>query len=258
LSQSPAKKIAFLASNAPEAQKAAKRFTKKFAGVGIEQADIVVALGGDGFMLESLHKAMEYKIPVYGMNCGSIGFLMNDFYKGGLIERLELARPKDIYPLFMKVKDANNKTHHALALNEVSLFRSTYQAAKIKIVVDGKVRLKELICDGVLLSTPAGSTAYNLSAHGPILPIDAPLLALTPISPFRPRRWRGAILHNDARVVFKTLEANKRPISAVADNVEFENVLSVEIFEDRSKKVTLLFDPGHGLEERVLNEQFLI
>ena len=250
------KKIAFVANNTKIAKNAAIGLSEKFGNVDINEAEIVVALGGDGFMLQTLHKTMDMKIPVYGMNCGSIGFLMNKFHDDGLLEQLDKAIPKDIYPLFMSATDANNQKHHALALNEVSLFRSTFQAAKIEIIIDGKTRLKELICDGVLLATPAGSTAYNLSAHGPILPIDAPLLALTPISPFRPRRWRGAILHNDAKVTFRTLEAEKRPISAVADNIEFENIIEVEVHEDKKQKVTLLFDPGHGLEERVLNEQF--
>ncbi len=256
LVQRSIKKIAFLASKTKQAQYALKKLIKRFGNEDIDQADIVVALGGDGFMLQTLHKTMDKKIPVYGMNCGSVGFLMNDYYDNDLLARLEKAIPKEIYPLSMNALDINNKKHHSLALNEVSLFRSTYQAAKIEIIIDNKVRIKELICDGVLLSTPAGSTAYNLSAHGPILPIDAPLLALTPISPFRPRRWRGAILHNSAKVVFKILESNKRPISAVADNVEFENIVRVEVHEDRAKKVTLLFNPGHGLEERILNEQF--
>ena len=249
-------KIAFVSSNTEKAEFAAKKLRKKYGNVEIENADIVVALGGDGLMLETLHKTMKLDIAVFGMNCGSIGFLMNDFHDNGLIERLNLARPKDIYPLTMSVIDINNKHHKALALNEVSLFRTTYQAAKIKIVIDGKTRIDELICDGVLLATPAGSTAYNLSAHGPILPINSPLLALTPISPFRPRRWRGAILPNSSSVTFETLEANKRPISAVADNIEFESVKQVIVCQDFSQKVTLLFDPGHGFEERVLNEQF--
>ncbi len=249
-------KIAFCASDSPKAQRAMKKLIQKYGQSDFATAQIVVALGGDGFMLQTLHKTMDYKIPVYGMHCGSVGFLMNDFHDKDLIERLIKARPKDIYPLYMNVLDRDNIEHHALALNEVSLFRTSYQAAKIKIIIDGKIRLKELICDGVLLATPAGSTAYNLSAHGPILPIDSPLLALTPISPFRPRRWRGAILHNSAKVSFRTIEPEKRPVSAVADNREFKNITRVDVREDRSKKVTLLFDPEHGLEERVLNEQF--
>jgi NAD+ kinase len=199
---------------------------------------------------------MNTQVPVYGMNFGSVGFLMNEFDDGKLLDRLERAKPTHIYPLAMRVVDATGARHEALALNEVSLFRASYQAVKIQIEVDGAVRLEELICDGVLLSTPAGSTAYNLSAHGPILPIDAPLLALTPISPFRPRRWRGAILNNHAVVRFITREAEKRPVSAVADNVEFTRVLETTVREDRSHRVTLLFDPGTSLEERVLSEQF--
>jgi NAD+ kinase len=199
---------------------------------------------------------MAGRVPVYGMNFGSVGFLMNEFEDGGLMERLAAAKPTHIYPLTMDVVDADGHHHQALALNEVSLFRATYQAVKVEIIVDGKPRLDELICDGVLVSTPAGSTAYNLSAHGPILPIDSPLLALTPISPFRPRRWRGAILHNRAVVTFRMREAEKRPTNAVADNVEFRNVVEVTVRENRERKVTLLFDPGTGLDERVLSEQF--
>ncbi len=215
-----------------------------------------MALGGDGLMLETLHRVMARRTPVYGMNFGSVGFLMNEFAEIGLRERLAAAKPTQIFPLAMTVKDAEGTTHEALAFNEVSLFRRSYQAVKIQIVVDGQVRLEELICDGVLLATPAGSTAYNLSAHGPILPIGSPLLALTPISPFRPRRWRGAILNNRAVVTFVTREAEKRPISAVADNVEFPQVIETTVREDRSHAVTLLFDPGTSLEERVLSEQF--
>jgi len=195
-------------------------------------------------------------VPVFGMNFGTVGFLMNSYGAHGLTERLSAAKPTHIYPLAMTVTDSSGKTHKALALNEVSLFRASYQAAKIEIAVDGKVRLDELICDGVLLSTPAGSTAYNLSAHGPILPIDAPLLAMTPISPFRPRRWRGAILGNTAEVTFRCREVGKRPVNAVADNVEFQHVTEVTVREERDKHVTLLFDPGTELDERVLSEQF--
>jgi len=249
-------KITFVSSDMPEATSALAFLRERYGEVGIDDAEIVVALGGDGLMLQTLHNVMTRKLPVYGMNCGSVGFLMNNFDNGNLPERLAAAAPTHIYPLSMQVTDINGKTHSALALNEVSLFRSSYQAAKIEIIIDGKVRLEELICDGVLVSTPAGSTAYNLSAHGPILPIDSPLLALTPISPFRPRRWRGAILPNKATITFRTREADKRPVSAVADNVEFENVSEVTVREDRSHKVTLMFDPGHSLEERVLNEQF--
>lgn len=207
-------------------------------------------------MLQTLHRVMRTRTPVYGMNFGSVGFMMNAFSEDDLDQRLRDVQRTVIYPLSMTATDTSGSTHAALALNEVSLFRSTFQAAKLQVIVDGETRMEELICDGALLSTPAGSTAYNLSAHGPILPIEAPLLALTPISPFRPRRWRGAILSNRAVVRFLTREAEKRPVSAVADNVEFQNVLEVSVYEDRSHGVTLLFDPGTSLEERVLSEQF--
>ena len=207
-------------------------------------------------MLQTLHRVMGQNTPVYGMNFGSVGFMMNNFDEDGLEDRLAAAQKTRIYPLSMTVEDASGGTRTALALNEVSLFRSSHQAAKIQIAVDGEVRLEELVCDGILLATPAGSTAYNLSAHGPILPIEAPLLALTPISAFRPRRWRGAILSNRATVTFTMRESAKRPVSAVADNVEFQKVREVTIREDRSSGVTLLFDPGTSLEERVLSEQF--
>lgn len=249
--------IAFVSSGTPDADVAAERLRKRYGTHDIVDADVVVALGGDGLMLETLHQVMTASIPVYGMNFGSIGFLMNDYLEDDLPARISKAQPTHIAPLQMTVIDANGKKHSAYAFNEVSLFRSTYQAAKIRISVDDKVRLEELICDGIIVATPPGSTAYNLSAHGPILPIDSPLLALTPISPFRPRRWRGAILPNSAKVGLTTLEFQKRPVSAVADNVEFTHVREVSIAQDLSHGVTLLFDPGHSLEERVLNEQFV-
>lgn len=248
--------VTFVSSGTTEADEARARLRERYGDVGSERAQVVVALGGDGLMLQTLHRMIERQVPVFGMNCGSVGFLMNDYHDDGLFDRLAAAKPTRITPLEMQVTDAAGKTARALALNEVSLFRTTFQAVKVEIVVDGKTQMEELICDGVLLSTPAGSTAYNLSAHGPILPIDSPLLALTPISPFRPRRWRGAILNNDAVVTFRTREVEKRPVSAVADNVEFKNVVEVVVREDRSHRVTLLFDPGTGLEERVLSEQF--
>ena len=249
-------RISFVSSGTAEANAAMDRLRTRYGDVGAASADVIVALGGDGLMLQTLHKVMARNLPVFGMNCGSVGFLMNDYADGGLIERLGSAKPTRIAPLSMHVTDVDGKTFDALALNEVSLFRTTYQAVKVEIVVDGRTQMPELICDGVLLSTPAGSTAYNLSAHGPILPIDSPLLALTPISPFRPRRWRGAILPNTAVVTFRARETEKRPVSAVADNVEFQNIAEVVVREDRSHQVTLLFDPGTGLEERVLSEQF--
>ena len=249
-------RISFTTNGTPEADRAAARLRERYGDHTIDAADVVVALGGDGLMLQTLHRVMLTDVPVYGMNFGSVGFMMNAFSEDDLVGRLAAVQRTQIYPLSMEVLDTTGRTQKALALNEVSLFRSTYQAAKLQIIVDGETRLDELICDGALLSTPAGSTAYNLSAHGPILPIEAPLLALTPISPFRPRRWRGAILSNRATVKFITREAAKRPVSAVADNVEFQNVLEVTVYEDRSHGVTLLFDPGTSLEERVLSEQF--
>jgi NAD+ kinase len=249
-------RISFVSSGTAEADAAAEALRARYGDVGFDNASVVVALGGDGLMLETLHRVMDRGIPVFGMNFGTVGFLMNAYGARGLTGRLEAAKPTSIYPLRMSVRDAAGADHSALAFNEVSLFRATYQAAKIEIAVDGKVRLDELICDGVLLATPAGSTAYNLSAHGPILPIDSPLLALTPISPFRPRRWRGAILENRAEVTFRAHEPQKRPINAAADNAEFRNVVEVTVREERSKAVTLLFDPGTELEERVLSEQF--
>lgn len=248
--------VSFVSSGTPEADRAAAALRERYGDCSFEDAGKVVALGGDGLMLQTLHRTMGKGVPVYGMNFGSVGFLMNEFSTDGLPARLAAAKPTEIYPLEMQVRLADGSEHTALALNEVSLFRMTYQAVKIEILVDGQPRLEELICDGVLLATPAGSTAYNLSAHGPILPIDAPLLALTPISPFRPRRWRGAILNNRATVTFRTREADKRPVSAVADNVEFQRVIEVTVRENRNQGVTLLFDPGIGLEERVLSEQF--
>ena len=251
-----AQQVSFVSSGTAEADAAMARLRNRYGDVGLDAAHVVVALGGDGLMLQTLHKVMSDKLPVFGMNCGSVGFLMNDYSDDNLIERLAAAKPTRIAPLAMHVTDVSGEEHDALALNEVSLFRMTYQAVKVEIIVDGLRQMEELICDGVLLSTPAGSTAYNLSAHGPILPIDAPLLALTPISPFRPRRWRGAILGNSAVVTFRARETEKRPVSAVADNVEFKNIAEVVVRENREHQVTLLFDPGTGLEERVLSEQF--
>ncbi|HVY52472.1 MAG TPA: NAD kinase [Devosia sp.] len=249
-------RLSFVSSGTPEADAASMRLRERYGDAGLDNADIVVALGGDGLMLQALREVMQRRIPVFGMNCGSVGFLMNDFSADNLIERLRQAKPTRIAPLAMHVTDMAGDTHDALALNEVSLFRTSYQAVKIEIIVDGRTQMDELICDGILLSTPAGSTAYNLSAHGPILPIDSPLLALTPISPFRPRRWRGAILENTAVVTFRAKETEKRPVAAVADNVEFRNIAQVVVRENREHQVTLLFDPGTGLEERVLSEQF--
>jgi NAD+ kinase len=220
-------------------------------------ADVVVALGGDGFMLQTIHRMHKRGLPIFGMNCGSVGFLMNDFALENLLERLETAKAQSIHPLRMKAKTAAGKSVTALAFNEVSMLRETRQAAKIEVRVDGRVRLEELICDGILLSTPAGSTAYNLSVDGPILPIDSALLALTPISAFRPRRWRGALLPRAAKVVFSMLESGKRPVSAVADHTEVREVTEVTVSEDTSVSVSILFDADRSLEERILTEQFI-
>jgi NAD+ kinase len=250
------KKIAFVASESKEAERAHKKLVKLYGDVPPDKAEIIVALGGDGLMLQTMHRHLNSRIPIYGMNRGSVGFLLNDYKENGLRERLEKAELSTIHPLRMTAHDKNGATHEALAINEVSLFRQIYQAAKLRIAVDGKVRMDELICDGVLIATPAGSTAYNLSAHGPILPINAPLLALTPISPFRPRRWRGALLPNDAQVTIEVLEPDKRPVSAVADATEFRDVIRVEVREESGIDIFMMFDPGHTLAERILSEQF--
>jgi NAD+ kinase len=248
--------IAFLASESPEARSAMASLAALYGNAKPEAADCVVALGGDGHMLQTLHRFVSTGIPIYGMNRGTIGFLMNDYADGKLLERLEAAELTTIHPLNMMATDQDGKRHSAIAFNEVSLLRQRSQAAKLKIAVDGKPRLEELICDGILVATPAGSTAYNLSAHGPILPINSPLLALTPISAFRPRGWRGAILPHQAKVTISVIESGKRPVAAVADHVEVRHVREVEIAEDRSKAAKILFDPGHSLAERVLREQF--
>jgi NAD+ kinase len=248
--------IAFLPAQAPEAQAAAESLARMYGNASPQMADVIVALGGDGHMLRMLHEHGPQGKPIYGMNRGSVGFLMNDYAEEGLAERLEKAETTSIRPLRMRAEDAQGKLHEAIAYNEVSMLRETWQAAKLRISVDGRVRMDELVCDGVLVSTPAGSTAYNLSAHGPILPIDSRLLALTPISAFRPRRWRGAILPHEARVTVAVLEADKRPVSAVADHHEIRNVRQVEVAEDPNMHVSIMFDSGHNLAERVLIEQF--
>lgn len=249
-------RIHFVAANVTEAQAALRIMRQRYEDLGADKADVVVALGGDGFMLQTLHNFLSRKKPIYGMNLGSVGFLMNEYREENLAQRLAAAESAVIHPLRMSAERADGKTD-ALAFNEVSLLRQTRQAAKVRILVDEKVRTAELICDGVLVSTPAGSTAYNLSAHGPILPIDADLLALTPISAFRPRRWRGALLSHRARVRFEILEAEKRPVSAVADDLEVRNITAVDVAEDRTISMTMLFDAGHSLDERILAEQFV-
>jgi len=254
--QSKFKKIAFVASDVPEALAALDRLKKSYGAAPAREADAIVALGGDGLMLQTLHTYTGDRIPIYGMNRGSVGFLMNEYAEDNLIERLANATVSIIHPLSMIAHDVHGKAHKAIAFNEVSLFRQSHQAAKLQISVDGKVRLEELVCDGVLVATPAGSTAYNLSAQGPILPIDSSLLALTPISPFRPRRWRGALLPNNAKITVTALETQKRPANAVADHFEVPNIQLVEIELARHIDLLMMFDPGHSLDERVIVEQF--
>ena len=249
-------KIAFLSSGTPEAEGARQRLADRYGSVDSGDADVVVALGGDGLMLQTLHRFMGRPKPIYGMNRGSVGFLMNEFREAGLMKRLEAAEASTIHPLIMRATDARGRTKQARAINEVSLLRQSYQAAKLRISIDGKVRLAELVADGVLVATPAGSTAYNLSANGPILPLNAPLMTLTPISAFRPRRWRGALLPDRAAVTIDVLEPEKRPVSAVADHFELRHVTRVEIAMDHATGLILLHDPGHSLDERILAEQF--
>lgn len=249
-------KLAFVASKSDQAQKALARLTSRYAHVSPKKADIIVALGGDGFMLQTQLKYMSSGIPVYGMNKGTIGFLMNTYLETGLYKRLGSAVSAKIHPLHMDAIDAKGKTHSSQAFNEVSLFRQSHQAAKLRIEIDGAERMTGLVCDGLMVATPQGSTAYNLSAHGPILPLKSPLLALTPVSPFRPRNWRGALLPNTSRVKITALEPEKRPVNAVADNTEIKSAVEVHIYEDREAFGILMFDPEHSWEERILDEQF--
>jgi NAD+ kinase len=250
-------KIGFRAAEAPEAQSALEQLSATYPHVPADEADVLVALGGDGFMLETLHACIDRPVPIYGMNLGTVGFLLNDYKVDRLLENLEKAVAVPLHPLRMRALRHDGVVENGLGINEVSLFRQTHQAAKLSIAIDGVVRLPELVCDGVLVATPAGSTAYNLSAHGPILPTDANLLALTPISAFRPRRWRGALLPSKTRFRFTALNPDKRPVSAVADSTEIRDVVEVEVWVDRSITLTLLFDPEHNLEERILKEQFV-
>jgi NAD+ kinase len=249
-------RIAILASEAPDAVAAADVLRARYGAVTPDEADIIVALGGDGIMLQALHATMSTGKPIYGMNRGSVGFLMNEYHPDDLPERLAAAKTETLHPLLATVTSADGEVRSARAINEVSLLRQSYQAAKLRIAIDGHVRLEELICDGILVATPAGSTAYNLSAHGPILPINAPLLALTPISAFRPRRWRGALIPNRAKILIEVLEAEKRPVNAVADHVEFKSVVRVVVEEDRSVSSLIMFDRDHSWDERILAEQF--
>ncbi len=249
-------KLAFVSSDRPEAQAARVALAARYGAAPEAEADVIVALGGDGQMLETLHGNLKRRTPVFGMNRGSVGFLMNDYGEDDLIARIAGAEHTVIHPLQMDAWTESGEVHTGLAINEVSLLRQTRQTAKLRITVDDRVRLEELSCDGCLVATPAGSTAYNLSAHGPIIPLDARILALTPISAFRPRRWRGALLSHNARVRFDVLEADKRPVSATADNFEVRRVARVEVRERRDVGLTMLFDSDRSFEERVMAEQF--
>jgi len=249
--------LSIVAADTDAAVAARDLLRKRYGHVEPDRADAIVALGGDGFMLETLHRFMPLGKPIFGMNQGSVGFLMNQFRQHNLLDRLRAAEPVVVHPLAMIARTVTGITEDALAINEVSLLRESRQAAKLRISVDGRVRLPEMICDGVLVCTAAGSTAYNASAHGPILPMGANVMAVTPISAFRPRRWRGAVLPCTATVVIEVLESDKRPVSAVADYTEVRNVASVEVRENRDAGLTMLFDPEHNLEERILNEQFM-
>ena len=255
---SPAPRIAFLASHADGARQALDTLTAVHAQHEPADADVLVALGGDGFMLQTLHRHGALAKPVYGMKLGTVGFLMNQHRPEGLLERIAAAEPAVLRPLEMHAQTESGATVSSLAYNEVSLLRQTRQAAHLSIELNGHPRLDELICDGVLLATPAGSTAYNFSAHGPIIPLGASLVALTPIAPFRPRRWRGALLKSDTEVRFRVLDPYKRPVSATADSHEVRDVTEVVIRESQDRTVTLLFDPEHNLEERILSEQFVV
>mmetsp|Transcript_22866 Transcript_22866/g.38223 ORF Transcript_22866/g.38223 Transcript_22866/m.38223 type:complete len:254 (+) Transcript_22866:49-810(+) len=249
-------RIAFAASRAAVAQTARATLIGRYGDAPMDEADVIVALGGDGFMLQTLHDTEHMSAPVYGMNRGTIGFLMNEYGESDLTDRLQAAEEAEINPLSMTTWDSDGNVNKALAINEVSLLRAGPQAAKLRITVDGRLRMDELVCDGALVATPAGSTAYNYSAHGPVLPIGSDVLALTAVAAFRPRRWRGALLPKSAHVRFDVLELEKRPVMAEADSRSFENVSAVEIQSEPSVSHRILFDPGHGLEERLISEQF--
>jgi NAD+ kinase len=253
---SSAPRLAFVAASTPIARTAKAALEKRYSGVPPAEADFIVALGGDGLMLQTLHRNLRRRTPIFGMNLGTVGFLMNTYRAGGLPARLRKARHVSLTPLRMVATTGRGQRHEAVAINEVSLLRSSRQTARIAVAIDGNVRIPDLYCDGAMVATPAGSTAYNLSAHGPILPLGADLLALTPINAFRPRRWRGALLPRDSTVEFTVLEHKKRPVAAAADSVEIANVVKVVVTEAADIELTLLFDPEHDLEERILKEQF--
>jgi len=251
-------KLALLNSESHVAIAASQRLRARYTFVPVRDADVVVVLGGDGFLLQTLHEAMQADDPkpVFGMNRGTVGFMMNDWKEANLPLRVANAKPFTLHPLLMSATTVSGEVVTSPAINEISLLRETRQAAKIGISIDGKVRMEELICDGVLVATPAGSTAYNLSAHGPILPLQSDLLALTPISPFRPRRWRGALLPQSSTIEFLVRESGKRPVSAVADQLEVRDVAHVSVVTDKSITLTLLFDPDYALDDRIVLEQF--
>ena len=249
--------LSFFAARTDEAQAARDALVERYGDAPVTEADIAIVLGGDGMMLDTLHACLPHHTPVFGMNRGSIGFLLNEYRLDSLVDRLRRAEAVELHPLRMVAFTTDGRREDALAINEVALLRQTRQTAKVRILIDGVERLAELVCDGVMVATPAGSTAYNLSVHGPIIPLDAHILALTPISAFRPRRWRGALLPHTAQITFEILEAAKRPTSATADSTEVRDVARVEISEDRSISMTLLFDPEWNLRERILNEQFI-
>ncbi|SLN70272.1 NAD kinase [Roseisalinus antarcticus] len=250
-------RIAFVASNSPKAEQAMGDLAVRYGNHPLDAADVVVALGGDGFMLQTLHRVQGTGTPVYGMNRGTVGFLMNSFRADALVERLARAEETVVNPLSMRAVTVSGETHEALAINEVSLLRAGPQAAKLQISVDGRMRLQELVCDGALVATPAGSTAYNYSAHGPILPIGSEVLAITAVAAFRPRRWRGALIPKGSVVRFDVLEPEKRPVMADADSSSVKSVAQVEIRSAPDVAHRILFDPGHGLEERLIREQFV-
>lgn len=251
-------KIAFTSSERPEAQEALRRLRRMYGEAGEGDAEVIVALGGDGAVLDALRRRLTDKKPVYGMNRGTIGFLMNEYREDDLIGRLQSAERVEIHPLVATAETIYGELVVERAINEVSLIRQTAQSAHLRILVDGAERLAVLSCDGVIVATPAGSTAYNLSAHGPILPLSARLLALTPISAFRPRRWRGALLPHTAKVRFEVMEPERRSVSAASDNQEIRNIRAIDIAEDSEVSLTMLFDEGHALDERILREQFSV
>ncbi|MGL1922255.1 MAG: NAD kinase [Hyphomicrobiales bacterium] len=249
-------KLSFIASQTKDALKAKDELTKKYGNHSSDEADIIIALGGDGLMLECLHRFSDCNLPIYGLNRGTVGFLMNNFSAIDLLERLDKAKQYIAHPLMAEIETMSQEKHIVMAFNEVSLLRQTHQAAKLHISIDKKTRLEELVCDGVIVATPVGSTAYNLSAHGPIIPINTPLIALTPISPFRPRQWRGALLPDSVSINIKVCTPQKRPVSAVADHQEVRDIRQITIKQNKQKFATMLFDADHGLEERILREQF--